>query len=79
MSELEDKLGAILGNPQMMQQIMAMAQSMGGNAHAEQKQEQSPAAPANLIPACSKALRVWLATVILTKISSHCFGPWGHT
>lgn len=28
MSEMEDKLGAILGNPQMMQQIMAMAQSM---------------------------------------------------
>lgn len=28
MSEMEEKLGAILGNPQMMQQIMAMAQAM---------------------------------------------------
>lgn len=29
MSEMEDKLNAVLNNPQMMQQIMAMAQSMG--------------------------------------------------
>jgi hypothetical protein len=29
MDEMEDKIGAILGNPQMMQQIMHMAQSLG--------------------------------------------------
>ena len=29
MSEMEDKLGAILSNPQLMQQIMNMAQSLG--------------------------------------------------
>ena len=29
MAEMDDKLGAILGNPAMMQQIMAMAQSLG--------------------------------------------------
>lgn len=29
MSEMEEKLGAILGNPQLMQQIMNMAQSLG--------------------------------------------------
>ena len=29
MDAMEEKLGAILGNPQMMQQIMALAQSMG--------------------------------------------------
>lgn len=29
MSELEDKLSAVLGNPQLMQQIMNMAQSLG--------------------------------------------------
>ena len=28
MSELDDKLNSILGNPQMMQQIMSLAQSM---------------------------------------------------
>ena len=32
MEELENKLGAILGNPEMMQKIMAMAQSLGGEA-----------------------------------------------
>ena len=29
MAEMDDKLGAILGNPAMMQQIMAMAQTLG--------------------------------------------------
>lgn len=56
MSELEDKLGAILGNPQMMQQIMSMAQSMGGNAPAEQKQEQGTASPANFDPGMLKSI-----------------------
>lgn len=32
MSELEDKLSAILGNPQAMSQIMSLAQSLGGGA-----------------------------------------------
>ena len=43
MDEMEEKLGSILNNPQMMQQIMSMAQSMGGQntpkAEAPQKQE----------------------------------------
>lgn len=30
MSELDDKLNSILSNPQMMQQIMSLAQSMNG-------------------------------------------------
>lgn len=29
MSEMEDQLGAILGNPQMMEKIMSLAQSIG--------------------------------------------------
>lgn len=37
MSELEDKLGAILSNPEMMKQIMSLAQTMG--------QAESSAAP----------------------------------
>ena len=32
MEGMEEKLGAILGNPQMMQQIMALAQSMGNQS-----------------------------------------------
>ncbi len=31
MSEMEDKLGTILGNPQLMQQIMSMANSLSGS------------------------------------------------
>ena len=31
MDQMEDKLGAILNNPQMMQQIMSMAQALGQN------------------------------------------------
>ena len=30
MDEMEEKIGSILNNPQMMQQIMSMAQAMGG-------------------------------------------------
>lgn len=32
MSEMEEKLNSVLNNPQMMQQIMAMAQSMGAQS-----------------------------------------------
>lgn len=38
MSELEEKLGALLSNPQLMQQISAMAQSLG----ASQPQKEEP-------------------------------------
>ena len=45
MSELEEKLGAILSNPQMMQQIAAMAQAFSGPA---KPQEQKPSPPPSL-------------------------------
>ncbi len=35
MDDMEEKLGNILNNPQMMQQIMAMAQAMGGSKNEE--------------------------------------------
>ena len=38
MDQMEDKIGAILNNPQMMQQIMSMAQSLGQNAPPPQPQ-----------------------------------------
>ena len=38
MGEMEEKLSAIMNNPQMMQQIMAMAQSMG----APQPKQEAP-------------------------------------
>ncbi len=41
MNEMEEKLGAILGNPEMMSQIMSMAQSLGQNQPQNQPQNQS--------------------------------------
>lgn len=43
MDDMESKLNSILGNPQMMQQIMAMAQAMGQQD--SPKQEQQPTEP----------------------------------
>ena len=50
MGEIEEKIGAVLNNPQLMQQIMAMAQSMGSTDSAtnadppepQPRQTQSP-------------------------------------
>ena len=44
MDEMEEKLGAILGNPQMMQQIMSMAQALGQNTP-QASPPQPPAEP----------------------------------
>lgn len=48
MSELEEKLGAVLSNPQLMQQIMAMAQTLGGaqQSPAPKQEEPRPSEPA---------------------------------
>lgn len=45
MDDMEEKLGNILNNPQMMQQIMSMAQAMGG-----QKKDESPPPPRQEMP-----------------------------
>ena len=46
MDDLEQKLGAVLNNPQLMQQIMSMAQAMGSPPPQEQQQpEQSQLPP----------------------------------
>ena len=42
MSEMEAKLGAILSNPQMMQQIMSMAQAMSPPPEPQGRPEQPP-------------------------------------
>lgn len=39
MENIEEKLGSILNNPQMMQQIIAMAQSLGNNSAQKQEPE----------------------------------------
>jgi hypothetical protein len=43
MSEMEQRLNALLSNPQLMQQIASMAQAMGSTQQ-EQPEPQSPAA-----------------------------------
>ena len=45
MGELEDKLNSILGNPEAMGQIMALAQSLGGQSSGEAPQAQTPDPP----------------------------------
>lgn len=60
MSEMEEKLGAILNNPQLMQQIMSMAQAMGNNhapkQEAPKQPEPSPASSQNLDPRLIQSL-----------------------
>ena len=46
MSEMEEKLGAILSNPQMMQQIMSMAQAMSPPSEQPQGNPEAPPEPA---------------------------------
>jgi hypothetical protein len=42
MSEMEEKLNSVLNNPQMMQQIMSMAQSLGAQPQTEQPPKTDP-------------------------------------
>ena len=60
MSEMEEKLAAILNNPQMMQQITAMAQAMSGGQGPKQEEsrqpESSPAPMPNLDPRMLQSL-----------------------
>ncbi len=45
MSELEEKLGSVLSNPQLMQQIREMAQSLGSQPPAELSPSPPPENP----------------------------------
>lgn len=45
MAEMDDKLGAILNNPAMMQQIMAMAQNLGQQVPPSQEPPPPPFDP----------------------------------
>lgn len=44
MDNLEEQLGSVLGNPEMMQKIMAMAQSLGGSTPSSEAPTPPPAA-----------------------------------
>ncbi len=51
MSELEEKLSAILGNPQAMSQIMSLAQSLGGSAASSGAEKIAPENAEAAVPA----------------------------
>lgn len=55
MDQMEDKLGAILGNPQLMQQIMSMAQNLSGQSPPP-TQTSAPSSLPDFDPAFLKAL-----------------------
>jgi len=50
MSEMEEKLGAILSNPQLMQQIMSMAQSLGNQQPQKEEPKKQPEPPKSPMP-----------------------------
>ena len=45
MSDMEQRLNALLGNPQLMQQIASMAQAMGSAQPEQPEPQSSPMAP----------------------------------
>lgn len=47
MDDMEQKLGAILGNPEMMSKIMSMAQSLSQSQNTTQPQQSQPSPPPN--------------------------------
>ncbi len=50
MSELEEKLGEVLNNPQMMQQIFSMAQTLGSAPASTQTDAKNKENTPNLLP-----------------------------
>jgi len=51
MSELEEKLGAVLNNPQLMQQIFSMAQAMNNQAPPKEAPPKPSPSPQPSLPA----------------------------
>ena len=54
MSEMEEKLNSVLSNPQLMQQIMSMAKSLGQSNEPPQEQKQEISLPAMDLAAIQK-------------------------
>jgi len=63
MDDMEQKINAILGNPQMMSQLMSMAQSLSGS-----QQESAPAEPASP-PSKSPALPAGIDVNMMQKVA----------
>ena len=71
MSEMEDRLNALLSNPQLMQQIASMAQSMGiDTPNPISEQNEAPPAPSMPMPD-PRLLQTMAQTVGKTGIDSN--------
>lgn len=73
MSEWEEKLGAILGNPQAMSQIMSLAQSLGASSQssAPPSEAEAPApSPMTAMDGLDPRL-LTMASRILSEYNSH--------
>ena len=67
MTEMEEKLGSVLSNPQMMQQIMAMAQSLGQSSSTQEETVKQPDPP-KIDPALVQALHPYLSRNRVIKL-----------
>lgn len=68
MAEMEDKINAVLSNPQLMQQIMTMAQSLGQqNAQEPSQPQKEPASPSFPDPAMLQKLSGLAASTGMDK------------
>lgn len=65
MSEMEEKLGAILNDPRMMQQIMSLAQSMGQSQGPSSSPPRQAEKPAMTLPALGE-----MDLAMIQKLSS---------
>ncbi len=66
MEDMEQKLGAILSNPDMMQQIMTMAQALGQT----QQAPSAPAPPPQTAPEASESAVPALDPAAIGKLAS---------
>lgn len=67
MAEFDDKINSILSNPQMMQQIMAMAGSLGQQ---QAEPEPPPSPPSNQMPIDPKAMQGMMELLRGTQLDS---------
>lgn len=68
MEDMQSQMNAILGNPEMMQKIMAMAQSLGATS------DSTPAPPAKQPPAKETAALPEIDISMLQKLSGFAKG-----
>ena len=69
MDDMQDKLNAVLGNPDMMAQIMSMAQSLGGGAPSPPSPVPTPP-PQPVMPGIPEGLDIGTITKLAGMVGS---------